>query len=267
MFEEQTLLGAAFGVSALPDSAFPELPPERLPDAVESCFSDLDARRPADVREAVRSLQASSAALIGSLHALALSLLRDAATRPRMLAWLGAALGCNAERMKMHPDLRVSSSDGFVLNLLGVLLRLCAPFLDVHGDKAWGKLLAAYVLDPAARVPHAPGETRLAATEAEVVAWGEELSRGAEAGGGAETGGAETRGEEIAEAAEAGGSKGAAGLKGAEQGKDSPSATSPRAYHFMCEAFFMTARCLGLGYVRVLDGLRHLNRRAGSYED
>ncbi|KDD71368.1 hypothetical protein H632_c5198p0, partial [Helicosporidium sp. ATCC 50920] len=104
MFEEQTLLGAAFGVSALPDSAFPELPPERLPDAVESCFSDLDARRPADVREAVRSLQASSAALIGSLHALALSLLRDAATRPRMLAWLGAALGCNAERMKMHPD-------------------------------------------------------------------------------------------------------------------------------------------------------------------
>ncbi len=57
-----------------------------------------------------------------------------------MLAWLAAALELNAERGKMQMRIEKASSHGFAVNLSGVLMRLCDPFVDPLQGKAWGKL-------------------------------------------------------------------------------------------------------------------------------
>ena len=51
-------------------------------------------------------------------------------TREHMVAWLGTLLDLNAARVRMNPDRVITSTDGFLLNLNAVLLRLCAPFID-----------------------------------------------------------------------------------------------------------------------------------------
>lgn len=51
-------------------------------------------------------------------------------TREHIVAWLGHIIDLNSIRVRMNPDPRLTSSDGFLLNLTSVLLRLCAPFLD-----------------------------------------------------------------------------------------------------------------------------------------
>jgi hypothetical protein len=66
-------------------------------------------------------------------------------TREAMLVWLSATLRLNAERSKIRPNLEKASSDGFMLNLCAVLLKLCEPFADPLAGKAWGKLDARCV--------------------------------------------------------------------------------------------------------------------------
>jgi ubiquitin conjugation factor E4 B len=51
-------------------------------------------------------------------------------TREQMVSWLGTALDLNTARTRMNPDRAYISTDGFLLNVASVLLRLCAPFLD-----------------------------------------------------------------------------------------------------------------------------------------
>lgn len=46
----------------------------------------------------------------------------------------------------------------------------------------------------------------------------------------------------------------------------SPTPTAPK-YHFMCDAFFLMARCLGLGYAKCIENLRSLGRRVSDYEN
>lgn len=41
-------------------------------------------------------------------------------TKEGTLQWLTVAVQVNAERAKMHPDLKVASTDGFMINLTGV---------------------------------------------------------------------------------------------------------------------------------------------------
>lgn len=172
--EYQTVLGPAFGISAIPDfTANPILPSPtaRSPDIVEQCFPNLSNVRTTDLRSAVAGIHAALGQLQAQLHRIMMSLLRNADTREAALDWLAAALRTNAERMKMRPDFKKASTDGFMLNVAAVALKMCEPFLDPLAGKAWGRLDARYASDPGARGHCALEDTRLAATSEAVTAW------------------------------------------------------------------------------------------------
>ncbi|GAB4822698.1 hypothetical protein N2152v2_009744 [Parachlorella kessleri] len=176
--EFNSILGPAFGISALPD------PTQYLP-----------LRQPDDTRDTMVNW------LAGALQS------RRSDTRDAMLNWLAGALQSNAEREKMQPDPRRMANDGFMLNLAGmqpdphrlaidgvmlnlagVMLLLCEPFVDPIAGKAWPRLDARYVSDPSSRDPHRPEElTRLAADSDAVrrwAGWGAEGANGAAGAGG-----------------------------------------------------------------------------------
>uniref|UniRef100_A0A1D2ADH7 RING-type E3 ubiquitin transferase n=2 Tax=Auxenochlorella protothecoides TaxID=3075 RepID=A0A1D2ADH7_AUXPR len=232
--EAKTLLGAAFGISGIPDIVVPGK--QRMPNVVDELFPLGSDARPADIRSGVQTLQAASDQLHTALHSLVLNLLRGQDTKEGTLQWLTVAVQVNAERAKMHSDLKVASTDGFMINLTGTLVRLCLPFMGASSAKAWPKLNARYLSDPEARLPLSFDETRVAATGEEVRAWATEW-------------------------ADVSHSRDKAGAAG-----PSPSPTAPK-YHFMCDAFFLMARCQGLGYAKCIENLRSLGRRVSDYEN
>ncbi|GAB4813256.1 hypothetical protein N2152v2_000302, partial [Parachlorella kessleri] len=245
--EFNSILGPAFGISALPDPT--QYLPLRQPDVGTQCFSDADSRPPTDLHQSFVALQASSGQLRRSLHGIVMAFLqnkdtrdtmvnwlagalqsRRSDTRDAMLNWLAGALQSNAEREKMQPDPRRMANDGFMLNLAGVMLLLCEPFVDPIAGKAWPRLDARYVSDPSSRDPHRPEElTRLAADSDAVRRW---------AGWGAE------------------GANGAAGAGG-----------SGAPYHFICECFFMGAHALHLGLAKAHEMHHKLVRSVPHYTE
>ena len=179
VIEMQTILGAAFGISAIPDimeNPIRRSSMARSPDVVDACFpADLVAgERRADIHSASRSIESSLDSLHTALHRIVTNLLKNPEAKGRMLAWLAAALRANRERTKMQPDLRKASTDGFMMNLCAVLLRLCRPFLDPTSGKAWSRLDVKYISDPRARGCLLEDDTRLGMTEGELNLWAQE---------------------------------------------------------------------------------------------
>ncbi|KAL4426229.1 hypothetical protein ABPG77_009844 [Micractinium sp. CCAP 211/92] len=166
-----SILGPFFGISALPDIARMGMPPVRQPDVAAQCFSNAATRRPGDLRQSIQAIQAAAAQLRGALHSLVMLFLKNQETRGAMLDWLAAALNSNGERIKMRPNAAKACTDGFAINLAGVLLKLCEPFIDPLSGKAWGKLDVRYSCDPSARLHHGPDDTRLHATSEETAQW------------------------------------------------------------------------------------------------
>lgn len=169
--EQYSVLGPLFGVSCTLDIAAMGSPSRRLPDVAQQCFAGAATRRPADVRQSMQSLAVAAGQLRQQLHSLLMLFLKNQDTREAALAWLAAALNSNLERTKMQPNPAKSATDGFMLNVAGVLLRLCEPFVDPLSGKAWGKLDTRYVCDPSARLVHGPDATRLNADSDQVAAW------------------------------------------------------------------------------------------------
>lgn len=171
--EFQTLLGTAFGISAIPDVAgHPLQPGIRLPDVVQQCFGqDLTAARSSDLRSSISSIHAAMGQLHSQLHRIIMALLRNSETREHALNWLAAALRTNQERAKMRPDIKKAATDGFMLNVAAVLLKMCDPFMDPMSGKAWPRLDARYASDPAARGRCFEDDTRIGATSEAVTSW------------------------------------------------------------------------------------------------
>lgn len=167
--EFQSLLGSAFGISALSDPT--TRTPFRQPDVAAQCFSDPDQRAPTDLHHSRGSIQMAAGQLRRSLHAITMAFLQNKDTRDSMLSWLAAVLDSNSERDKMRPDMKKAGTDGFMLNVAGVMLQLCEPFMDPLTGKAWPRLDARYVSDPAARTPCSLEITRLGADSEAVRGW------------------------------------------------------------------------------------------------
>lgn len=165
-----SVLGAFFGISALPE-LYVRGPARRQPDVSQQCFSNDSARRPGDLRASMQAIQTAQQQLRVALHSLLMLFLKTQDTREAALSWLAAALNSNGERLKMQPNPALACTDGFALNLAGVLLRLCEPFVDPLAGKAWGKLDVRYACDPSARLHHGADDTRLHATSDEVAEW------------------------------------------------------------------------------------------------
>lgn len=62
-----------------------------------------------------------------------------------MVSWIGQIIDLNAGRVRINADARIVSTDGFLLNLTAVLLRLCAPFID-DAQKVYSLGLLSYCL-------------------------------------------------------------------------------------------------------------------------
>ena len=228
--EFRTVLGPAFGISAIPDISEDPITPKmiRKPDVAQQCFPSTDADHRANHRAAFSSVHAALGQLHSQLHRIIMSLLRNPDAKEATVDWLAAALRANAERAKMQPDLRKAATEGFMLNVAAVLLKLCDPFLDPLLGKAWGRLDARYVSDPAARGACVEDDTRLGATSEAVAVWA------------------------------------AADADGAGDG-DGAAALQPRQYHFICEAFFLTASALRLSLGKTRENCQELVRTARHY--
>lgn len=177
--EDNTILGAAFGISAIPDvmeSPVMRSPLARAPDVGDGLFpgDTVVGGRHGNTRAAHQSMHVSLDSLHSSLHRIVTNLLKNAEAKGRVLAWLAAALRVNKERTKMRPDLKKASTDGFMVNLACVLLRLCRPFLDPASGKAWARLDVRYISDPRSRGCAFEDDTRLGMADSDLQAWVQE---------------------------------------------------------------------------------------------
>lgn len=171
--ENETILGAMFGISAIPDIMENPMVPtrRRTPDVADQCFPGGAAGRQADIRTSCTTIQVSLDQLQTSIHRIIMVLLKNPDTKDRVLTWFAGALSVNKERTKMRPDMKKASTDGFMLNLCSVLLRLCRPFLDHTNGKAWSKLDVRYISDPRSRGCSFGDDTRLGLQQEELLAW------------------------------------------------------------------------------------------------
>lgn len=64
-----------------------------------------------------------------------LLVLEKGAVREEVLAWMGELVTANAGRKKLQIDVLACGSHGAFVNFCGVMLRLCAPFLEPTGAK------------------------------------------------------------------------------------------------------------------------------------
>jgi len=129
-------------------------------------------------------------------HDLLLLLLRASKeSRERVLAWLRNVLRANASRAQTNPNRALIASDGFMLNLMAVLLRLSARFMDPRSPKSVRLSLQALVDDEALRPADEPplltleGEAGASSSPAAGTAEGEEEEAKAEAAQHGEEGG------------------------------------------------------------------------------
>jgi ubiquitin conjugation factor E4 B len=227
--EFQTLLGTAFGISAIPDlSSHPLKPSVRLPDVVAQYFPQPDALRQSEVRSSISSIHSALGQLHSQLHRIMMALLRNSETRDAALSWLASAICTNQERAKMRPDVKKSATDGFMINIVAVMLRMCDPFMDPASGKAWSKLNSRYASDPQARGRCFDDDTRLAATSEAVAAW-------ASSGNG--------------------------------DGASADNAEGNSSYHFICEIFFLTGMALRLGFSKAIETCTGLVRTAQHYAE
>jgi len=87
-------------------------------------------------RDAISAVQWSLDTLRDGLYRLLMRLLRAGPyPRERVLTWLANQLNQNRERMKLQAATAETCTDGYMLNLTDVLLRLAAPFADPRSPK------------------------------------------------------------------------------------------------------------------------------------
>lgn len=128
----QTLLGALFNISILPKTSH---------GACEYFTNPLDQSS----NTSTESLLYSNTDKITSMiHGIMLNLLKNGpGTKLKILKWLGDCLKANTDRGKLWNqtqsiDLGVAintASDGFMMNLCYVLMRLCNPFASLDNHK------------------------------------------------------------------------------------------------------------------------------------
>lgn len=95
--------------------------------------------------------------LTENIHKIFLNLLKlNAELRHKTLGWLGSCLKANSDKGKLwnsqapelNPLIYTYASDGFMINISNVLLRLCHPFCSNVEDKKILKVDPTYCAVP-----------------------------------------------------------------------------------------------------------------------
>lgn len=104
---------------------------------VQQMFSHITKRTKQEVDHNIYGLQLKMTSLQSAATDIFKSMLKAGPmTRNRVLQWFEQAMQVNAERAKENPDANITSTNGMMLNLTMVLLRLCGPFLSLDAKKA-----------------------------------------------------------------------------------------------------------------------------------
>ncbi|GIL50136.1 hypothetical protein Vafri_6264 [Volvox africanus] len=221
-------LGPFFNISPISDDVRGATIQE--PSVLAQCFSGVENRRPGDVSNAVSGLRLAMKNITGQLHGVVKSLLKMRTTKGRMLQWLGAVLEGNVGRSKLRFDQEAVAPDGFLANVAAVLLKLCGPFLDTSpGSAFWKRVDPGFVAAGGMLDSSYSAETRLAAASDEEAAWRERVR-----------------------------SHSGASASAPADGSGSASPTGDGGgggFHFICQAFFLTAHALHIGPVRSMTHL------------
>lgn len=120
LFENTTLLGSLFKLSALKESVG------------EFYFgSDVATMSPVQINSSYGAIQNEAKVLGDRLFYIVDKLIRGSAeTRNALMKWWGAVVNLNHLRRGSHADLLKLCLDGFMFNVTTVLVRLCLPFLQ-----------------------------------------------------------------------------------------------------------------------------------------
>jgi ubiquitin conjugation factor E4 B len=98
--------------------------------AIQQMFTNITKRTKNDVDNSISAIRNKLTNVQATCADLVTLLLKAGGTaRERVMEWLEQAVQVNAERAKENPDVNVTSSNGMMVNLTTVLLRLCGPFL------------------------------------------------------------------------------------------------------------------------------------------
>lgn len=125
--EWQSLLGPLTRLSVYPRE-FPDVWKTYFSNPTERKTEDIDANK-ANLRHVLQSLQSS---LFGIYNSIVRA---DPSAREGTLDFLALVIRLNEKRAGMQVDYRAVSSDGYMTNLLFVLLKLFEPVMDVSFSK------------------------------------------------------------------------------------------------------------------------------------
>jgi hypothetical protein len=83
-----------------------------------------------------------------SIQEVISKLLKNKDQKERVLVWIRQALSLNFEKQKMYTHLPVAS-DGFILNMIGVMLLFCKPFTSKFSDyhNTFSKVNCLYLIN------------------------------------------------------------------------------------------------------------------------
>ncbi|KAI8804051.1 ubiquitin elongating factor core-domain-containing protein [Cladochytrium replicatum] len=97
---------------------------------------DIGSRNPGDVRSTQNSIRQMTGTIQTNLHEIIMTIVKcGPEQRESVLSYFAAAIKANMGRGKMQVDRREVSTDGFMHNLLCVLLRMCEPIMDSQFSK------------------------------------------------------------------------------------------------------------------------------------
>ncbi|CAI5516161.1 unnamed protein product [Closterium sp. Naga37s-1] len=290
VLERSSLLGPFLHISIIPDPVLRN----GVPDPSQQLFSKPSERRKAELSSSFVAVRSASRQLLAGLHEVLRVLLKAPLTRDKVLEYLAALIRTNANRAALQIDRANMASHGMFLNLGSLLLKLCEPFLDPSCSKA-DRIDPAFVLQSSGRLDFSK-LTAIHATSDEVSSWvdqrnlarqqsflqaqrhreQEELQRlqACAPGAGAAQGGFPGGGAAVAGPVQSGAGAGAgasaaspvkdrAAGAGAGSGSGGGNGGGVERFGFICECFFMTARVLNLGLLRVFQDLTHIQQRMG----
>lgn len=168
-FSRSAFLTPFFSISALPGLPLHMPVYQEDPQVGPTMFPNATMLDRAAVNGAIFSLRSSLSVARSYLHQVCLCLCK-AGPGPRnaVLSWFGTVLNLNKKRSAMQVDYKEVSGDGFMLNVMHVLLKLCEPIVS----GGWAKLQKISPLYPQSshRIDY-EDETRLAADSDMLKRW------------------------------------------------------------------------------------------------
>lgn len=250
--ERATVLGPFFALTAMRED----------PLVAEEYFTKSSERSKTDMDSAIVSLRESIRVLRSGLYEVCMALCKAGpGPREALLKWFALAMAHNSRRTAIHFDRRVVSGDGFILNVMDVLLRIAEPFSHPSSAKlakvdptyvqsshridysdetrlaADSNMLNRFWVDPRNRNAQESLERALAEQRMEIEEAGAASVAAAASSAGASTDGAGTEGGAAADG----------DVAAVEDNR--PAESVSKEFGFVSEIFFLTLRAVQLGFV------------------